>query len=371
MSRLRTHWRGWQQNLDAWRFSGRRADYFEYLYAVLSATQGRLTIRELFDRDALRYGQHTVRGRLSRLWSVSCEISGGDLQATWQGCFPADERALIQVAQMYGNARLLACFQSLASHLGLLMRARRVLWGTLGAAAMAVLVVGALMLALPVWTVPSLQQAFQGLPVAFQGAWTRALFAGADLLRTWGPLIPSLTAGGIVAVLWTLPRTSGVWRRRLDRIGPWRLYRQVQALRIVALTAILLQPGSTGSTQLRSVLLLMLQHANPWLAAHLRIMIARLDQGLSGASALDSGLLDRDLYWYLLDLEAAHGLSPALQAVHVRMATVWFARVRAQAQALRWLILLVGVAAVLAMGLWHYAAIDELRRGWMMFHAGQ
>src|SRR5690606_14779241 len=103
LARWRLHW-------DARRFSGHRADYFEYLHAVLRGTQGRLTLRELFDRDAVRHGSGTVRGRLSRHWARACEASGGDLHTTWQGVSPADELALVRTAQAYGNARLLACF---------------------------------------------------------------------------------------------------------------------------------------------------------------------------------------------------------------------------------------------------------------------
>ncbi|MFA7439207.1 MAG: hypothetical protein WCZ84_13395, partial [Castellaniella sp.] len=36
--------------LDVWRFAAHRADYYDYLQAVLRGSQGRLTIRELFDR---------------------------------------------------------------------------------------------------------------------------------------------------------------------------------------------------------------------------------------------------------------------------------------------------------------------------------
>ncbi|WP_414245394.1 pilus assembly protein [Castellaniella hirudinis] len=371
MNRARMHWAAWRARLDAWRFAGQRADYFEYLHAVLTASQGRLTLRELFDRDALRYGPGTVRGRLSRAWSLACEASGGDLQATWRGCFPADERALVQVSQLYGNARLLACFQSLARHLGLLLRARRLLWGTLGTAAVALLLVCALVWAVPVWTIPSLQQAFQGLPEAFYGPYARALFAGARLAGAWGAVLPVAALGAVAATIALLPKACGPGRQVLDRFGPWRLYRQIQALRLMALIAIVLQPGPGGAAQLRAVLVLLMQRASPWMAAHLRRMVGNLDQGLSGAAALDTGLLDRDLYWYLQDLDAAHGLQPALLAVHARMATVWFARIRLQAQAMRWLVLLAGVACVLGIGLWHFAAIDELRRAWMMFHASQ
>lgn len=363
--------RVWRGHLDAWRFASHRADYFEYLHAVLGGAQGRLTIRELFDRDARRHGPGTVRGRLSGRWSVACEVSGGDLDATWRGCMPDDERALIRVAQAFGNTRLLACFQALAQHLDLLIRTRQLLWATLGSAVAAAFVVSLLMLAVPFWTIPALQQAFQGLPPVFQGGWAQSLFAMARWLRGWGVFAPVLGCACLVAMLWMLPRTGGPWRRQLDRIGPWRLYRQVQALRLLALVSIVLQPGAGASSQLRPVMLLFLDGASPWLQMHLRQMVWRIDQGLAGAAAWDTGFLDRELYWYLEDMVAARGLSAGFQAVHARMASAWLVRIRLQAQILRWLVLLSGVAVVIGIGLWHYAAIDDLRRGWMMFHAGQ
>jgi len=365
------HLAGLLLRLDAWRFAARRADYFDYLHAVLTGMQGRLTVRELFDRDAARYGRGSVRGRLSRAWSQSCEASGGDLYATWLGSFPIDELALVRAAQAFGNARLLACFQALASHLALLIEARRMLWATLGSAAVAVLVASLLVLALPWWTVPALQQAFHGLPAAYHGDWSRALFACADGLRVWGLWLPATAATLLALAGYTLPRTHGSWRLRLDRVGPWRLYRQVQALRLLALVSILLQPGSGSSVQLRPVMLLFLEGASPWLSAHLQRVVLRIDQGLAGAAAFDTGLLDRDLYWYLEDMAAARGLQAGLQATHARMSSHWLDRIRVQAQALRWGVLLTGVAIVLGIGVWHYAAIDDLRRGWMMFHAVQ
>ncbi|HET8597227.1 MAG TPA: hypothetical protein VFM22_05655 [Castellaniella sp.] len=363
--------RDWLRRLDAWRFASRRADYLDYAHAVLAGAQGRLTVRELFDRDAVRYGPATGRGRLARDWSAACEASGGDLHATWRHCFPADERALIRVAQGLGNARLLACFQALARHLGLLIRTRRLLWATLGSAAAALVVASLLVLALPAWTVPALQQAFQGLPAPYQGPWARALFSAAGFLRDWGFCVPLAAGVSLAGTLFALPRACGPWRRRLDRFGPWRLYRQVQALRVLVLAAILLQPDAGGSSQLRPVIVLLLDGATPWLAAHLRGMVWRVDQGQAGAAAFDTGLLDRELYWYLEDMVAARGLPAGLQAAHERMSAVWQDRIRIQAQALRWLTLLAGVGFVLALGWWHYAAIDELRRGWMMFHASQ
>lgn len=140
-------------------------------------------------------------------------------------------------------------------------------------------------------------------------------------------------------------------------------------MRFLALVAILLVPESGQSSQLRPVIVVFLEEASPWLARHLREMVWRIDQGLTSAAAFDTGLLDPDLYWYFEDMVAAQGLQQGLQVVHERMAGRWLQRMRAQAQMLRWAILLAGVAVVMGLGLWHYAVIDELRRGWMMFHA--
>ncbi|TAN26599.1 MAG: hypothetical protein EPN31_13010 [Castellaniella sp.] len=365
------HWRDLELRLDAWRFASRRADYFEYLHAVLQGAGGRLTIRELFDRDALRHGPRTVRGRLSRAWSRACEASGGDLYGTWLGSLPVDELALIRAAQAHGNARLLACFHALAGHLNLLMAAQRLLWASLGVAAVAAGVASLLVLALPAWTVPALQQAFQGLPPEYLRGQARALFAVAGWLRDWGLVLPVSVAGATGWLVYALPRARGDWRRRLDQYGPWKLYRQVQALRLLALVAILLQPGTGGSHQLRPVVALFLGQASPWLSMYLQRIVRRIDHGLAGAAAFDTGLLDPDLYWYLEDMTLACGLPEALRMTHARMARVWLSRIRLQAQTLRWLVLLCGLAVVLGIGLWHYAAIDELRRSWMMFHAGQ
>lgn len=355
--------------LDVWRFAAHRADYYDYLQAVLRGSQGRLTIRELFDRDALRHGPNTVRGRLSALWARRCEAGGGDLHATWLGCFPRDELALIRAVQAHGNARLLAAFEALARHLVLLGRARDLLWETLGVAALALLLLATLLPAMAWWTVPSLQQAFSGLPPAYLGDWSRALFAVANGLRVWGFwLWPAVIL--LLAAAWhALPRSHGPWRIRLDRYGPWKLYRQVQAMRFLALVTILLTPDSSHSSQLRPVIVVFLEEANPWLARHLLNMVWRIDQGLAGAAAFDTGLLDPDLYWYFEDMVAAQGLQQGLQIVHERMSGRWLRRMQTQAQVLRWAVLLAAVATVMGLGLWHYAVVDELRRGWMMFHA--
>ena len=81
------------------------------------------------------------------------------------------------------------------------------------------------------------------------------------------------------------------------------------------------------------------------------------------------GLLDRELWWFLADMSAAHGLADGLQQTRLRVESHAAARLRRQAQVLRWVCLLGSAGAVIGLTLWHYAAIDELRRALMQFHA--
>lgn len=357
--------------LDARRFAVVRAQYYDYLQAVLRGMHGHRTLGELFELDARRYGPHSVRGRLSAGWSRLCVASGGDLYTTWLSSFPLDELVLVRAAQAFGNARLLACFGALSRHLSLMAEASHILWTTLGAAVCAGLIACLSLLALPMLTVPGLMRAFHGLPEAYYGPTARNLFALSRWVAVSWPILAALALVVVFALFWALPNTCGRLRQRLDRHGFWRLYRHVQALRLLALLGILLDAGSSASTQLRTAIFLLEDGASVWARRHLQAMLWRIDAGLVGAETFDTALLDRELHWYLQDMTAARGLSAGLVATCEHLRGHFLGRIAREAAGLRWLVMLASVACVLGVGLWHYAAMDELRRSLMMFHASQ
>lgn len=359
------------QRIDAWRFAAVRAEYYDYLQAVLRGMHGHRTLGELFEIDARRHGPGSVRGRLSASWSGLCAASGGDLYATWLLSFPHDELILIRAAQAYGNARLLACFEALGRHLTLIRDAQRILWTTLTAAVFALLAACLSLLALPMMTVPALMRAFQGMPDAYYGLIARRLFGLADWVESGWPIVLVLVCAVLGLLLWSLPNTYGPVRRVLDRHGLWRLYRHVHAMRLLALLGILLGERETVSTQLRTALLQLEDGASPWARHHVHGMLGRVAAGVTGADTFDTGLLDRELFWFLQDMVAARGLHGGLAMVCDRMRAQLLGRVARQAAALRWTLMVASVACVLGVGLWHYAAMDELRRSLMMFHASQ
>ena len=88
-----------------------------------------------------------------------------------------------------------------------------------------------------------------------------------------------------------------------------------------------------------------------------------------GARSLDTGLLDRELLWYLEDMTMARSLAQALILTRQRLEQQMLGTVRLQIAGLRWLVLLACAIGLLALGLWHYAAIDDLRRALMVYYS--
>lgn len=355
--------------LDSHRFAPARADYYEYLADLVEGLQGRKTLRDIFDDDAHRYGRRCARGRLARHWARALEESGGDVAHAWKGTLPAQELALLRAAQSAGAGAFTATLRDLARAARLVGQAAATLKGTLAAGAAAFCVALSLLWAVPFFTAPRLAQVFHAVPPSFHGGLTSALFALARWLRDSLPLWLACGAVAVWLAYWALPNLTGSLRARLDRLPFWRMYRDLHGIRFLALLAVLLRQRGNVDTRLRQALVMQAAHAGPWLAWHIEQMVARIDGGLVGGDTFDTGLIDSDIWWYLTDMIAAHGMDAGVARARERVEGHALARIRRQSLWLRWGLLLGAVAAVLGLALWHYAVIDELRRALMNFYA--
>jgi len=356
-------------HLDAWQFRAQRADYYSYLAHLLADVDGRKTLHDVFEDDVYRYGRGTVRGRLAAHWLERYQQTGGDLHGTWDDTLPASEVALLRAAQDAGAGALPATLRDLARAAQLIEKTRSVLLGTTAAGLAACAVAIALLGAMPLLTVPKLQQVFQSVPLEYYGVLSRALWRTSALLRVLGLPLAVLAAVGLVAVGLSLPRAVGRWRVVFDRMGIGRLYRDVQCIRFLAMLAILLRQHVGTDARLRDALMAYRHGARPWLAWHVDLMLARLDAGTSGADVFDTGLIDRETWWYLSDLILARGFGTALSLARDRVESHVMRRVVLHASVLRWALLLGSLALILGVAFWHYAVIDELRRSMTQFHA--
>jgi hypothetical protein len=361
----------WRSLADAWRFRAQRADYYEYLAEVLHALEGRKTMLDHFEDDVQRYGVSTVRGRLSRHWSRRYQETGGDLAATWADTLPPDECLLIASAQQAGGGALVEVLRDLAHTVRLVRTVRDELLGTMATGIAALLVALALLCAVPYFTVPKLQQVFHDLPAEHLGPLARRLYALSDAVKRWLGAWAFGVPAGIAFTLWSLPNLTGRSRVALDRFFVWRLYRDFHAIRFLAMLGVLLRRRGNIDTRLREALAGLAWNARPWLAGHVGAMLARIDAGIVGVESLGTGLFDHELWWFLSDMVGAHGLAEGLQRARLRIELRSVSRVRRQARAMRWFLLLGATGAVIGLALWHYAAIDELRRALTHFHASR
>lgn len=354
---------------DAMRFRGQRADYYEYLAILMSSSDGRKTLWDIFDDDAKRYGRRTLRGRLSARWAQRYRESGGDLERTFKDSLPHDELTLLGAAQQAGTVALAESLRDMASTARLLDRAWSTFTSTMTTAGMAVLVMFGVLVAVPLYTVPELERTFQVVPAEYRGELTRWLFALADVLAAY---LPAVVASGALAgagLLWTLPNLTGHFRRRLEPYLIWRLYRDFHGIRFLALLSIMVRQRGNVVTPLRDALLAQLPGASPWKTWHLQQMIVRVDDGVVGADTLRTGLLDTETGWFLADMVSIHGVDRGVARTRERIESRIILDVTRRAVALRWGLLLSSVAVLLTMTFWHMGVIDELRRSLQAFYA--
>ncbi|MDR7948998.1 hypothetical protein [Achromobacter aegrifaciens] len=356
--------------LDALRFRAGRADYYEYLADLVEGTQGRKNLRDVFEDDARRHGEDTVRGRLSRHWAGMYLEAGGDLGVAWTDTLPSSECVLLSCVQEEGGD-LSAALRDVARAVRLASDAWLALVSAAAAGLAAAAVAFALLCAIPFFSVPRLQQVFQAVPAEEYGRMTRALFALSQGLRQWLALWLVLLLGLALLCLWSLPRYTGAARSRLDRWLLWRLYRDFHAIRFLALLAVLVRQHGAADTRLRRALAVQARDTVPWMHAHLLDMLGRIDGGQTGPEIFGTGLLDADTWWYMADMMDALGMEAGLAQVRLRVESRLLARVRRQASVLRWALLLTSVVGVLGITLWHYAVIDELRQALTNFYASQ
>ncbi len=360
-----------QHRIDCYRFTAVRADYYDYLAALLQGMHGVRTLKDVFELDARRYGPGSVRGRLSRRWAQAYQLAGGDLYSTWLGSFPSGELSLLRAAQASGSAALLRALGELSGALRLADQARHILTSTLWTAVVALLLLFLMLLAVPGFTLPSLLTTFEAVPAEYYGRLTRLLLGFADAVRTHWMFMAALFLGIICLALWSLPNSAGSLRYWLDRHAFWRLYRYIHALRFLSTLAILLSRDEVGSTQLRAALSLQKPGASRWLTSYIDLMLDRIDAGVAGAASFDVGLLDRTHFWFLADMVMARGLYTGLVLGTERLRGHVLGATARQAAVLRWGLLLGCLAGLMGLGLWHYAVIDELRRSLMLFYASQ
>ena len=353
---------------DEQEFKKQQADYFLYISQLLQGAQGQYTIRSIFASDALRYGQRHYRGRLAKHWLAQYQQNGGNLALTLQSVLSADAWLLIKISQQQGDQALLQAVETLAQQLQEQKQFKGLLLQLFWPVGFALILLSGVLLLMPWFTVPQLQQTFYAVPAEFYGPYTQRLFDWSAFTQKYGIWFVLACAILFVFTVISLPWYGGRGRRYLDLIEPWRSYKSMQSLRMLVLVSLLLQSASK-QLRLAQALQLMQHSPNPWLRHYLQKIQQKITQGDTGAYSFDVGLFPKDLVWFLADMEQSQGIAKALHLTSLRWQSVLARRLPFQAQVWRWVVLLSCVAALLLIGGWHYVVIDELRQALLMVYA--
>jgi hypothetical protein len=355
--------------LAAWQFKAKRADYYEFLAELLNNRGLEQTLLLTFEQDSWRHAGTSSRGRLATWWAARYAASGGDLVQTWRHTLPASDLQSIALAQQAGQGALVQTLASLARQIRLWQGCMGHFWQTIAVGLVAIMVALGCLLVLPIWTAPRLTQAFASVPTDYYGPSTIALIGWVESVKRYWSLWLLGLCMSLGLVGWSLTGLTGPIRDRLDGFGVWRLYRDLQAMRFLSGTATLLDALSPSGVSLRTVVMTQQQQASAWLADHLGRMVQQLDAGADALSSLNTGLLTGDAWWRFVDVVRIHGLAKGLGTASGAIGEMLKGQLGRRAQVLRWTLLAGALGCVMAVGLWHLRAIEELRQGLTLFYS--
>src|SRR5690606_18680916 len=156
-----------------------------------------------------------------------------------------------------GELALLSAFRQAAEVLEVKKKIRQAVLYVAGPGLMSGVILGAMLTAVPLFTVPQVFSAFGDLPNAYLGAFSRALLVFADHLRSYGLWVLLSVMLCIALVYLSFTRLTGAVRNVLESVQPWASYRRYQGFRVFALLCALLRAQT--ATQRISTSLLAIQ----------------------------------------------------------------------------------------------------------------
>ncbi|MFN5811718.1 MAG: hypothetical protein ACK44R_11080, partial [Burkholderiales bacterium] len=189
----------------------------------------------------------------------------------------------------------------------------------------------------------------------------KLLYATSTTIHSYGHYI---FAGFVVTALmfvYSLPRWTGVLRRRLDPYPPWVLYRDFSGAMLIVSLSTLMRSG----VSLRSSLERALRYSSPWLAWHIREILTRLSRPNSSTfgEAFQTGVVNQYLEDRIQD--AAERRNPVEAFVKIGVGSIdrLAASIEASASKLNSALLVIcGLILGLMMG-GFFATAMELQSG--------
>lgn len=344
-------------------FRPKRHDYYLYLGQLLIDSHGKMTMQDIFEKDAERY-LGKPRGVLTRHWAERHQ-DGADLVKTWSGTLPSDDLLIIGAAAQAGGAG--AIEEALLDAARLAKRAEETkdqFTSTIFIGLLAMGMAAAVVMGMPLFFIPLLKKSFVFIPAHMWGPKGTALVSFAAFVGTWWPALAGAVVAAITAGVYLLPRWTGKGRAWMDRrFLPYRLYRDSRAAEFLATLAAVLKKRGNVSLNVREGLELIKGRSNKWLSQHCGRMLGVLDDpsAVQGAHVFDTGLFSSDNVFYIADMMEALGSDEGLQVAGLRIEKEIEQSIQRAGKVLRVSMMLAGVAVMFFMAAWMGFTVSELR----------
>ena len=362
------------------KFAKDLPDFYLSLAERIESSKG-MSLADMFERDAQRYSHNedgefdqTPRGVLSRHWADRYIDSGGSLAQTFAGTLPREDVALIGMGQDAGVGALPATLRDLSRISALISKAKGIFVGATMMGALATIVVVGAMILTPTVTVPRLRASFI-MPDEYLPGVATKLFAFSGFLESYLFVLLILVCSGVYFVIWSLPNLTGSSRKTLDRYLIWRLYRDLQGALFLAVLSTMVRKRGNVTDNLSSALGKMAEGSSAWRSWHINQMISNIqnldavgvDNSTAIATAMNTGMIDKESFYFFMDVQEGQGLSVALEKAGARVEGPTLITVEKQAKAVSRIMLATGLVVMIGWAGTHIFAAKALIDGMKSF----
>ena len=324
---------------------------------------------DIFQKDSQRYALERsifmtaskARGILSAWWADRYIDTGADLVETWRGTLPDEDMMVIgSVIQHGGVSALPDAFKEVARMTKVMDEARKTFLSIMFTGFIAVLVVLAMLVAIPLFIWPRLQQTFDFLPQEMYGERALSMAHFADVMPGYLGAAICLGLLASAAFRWSLPHWTGPLRAWCDHhLIVYRLARDFRGAMFVSTLSALIRKRTGSNMILADAVQVISREAKPWMQWYCEQILDNIQQGQEQAEVLDVGLLERETLFYLLDITDARGLDEGLQVAGLRTEKSINASVKVRARVLQIALLSAMLLTVGAISGWTTATINE------------
>lgn len=298
---------------DKRKFKKKRAEFYHDLAQTMEA-QPTVNIAVHLERMAERYPREP-KGRLAARWLDNYRMEGSFSEAI-RDSVPPEDYAPLMIAERAGDLkRGLSELATVVSALDATKQAINVIWfSTIFAFICLQIFIGWYAFSI----VPQIEAAIPKNVEISDLGFTAVLFHTMSVsVRNFWPLWILFIVAGSAALVWSVKNYVGPYRQWLDRhVLHYKLYAEFQAISFFVALAAVTQRINNRVLSVPNALQLMQPTATPWLAHHIRRILANHEENPHAKGEnFQVGMVSRDTEFRMLDIAEYADVSKMLRTV--------------------------------------------------------